>query len=723
VVGRNVNEGNYIATVTKIAEAKRSGLQNKEGGSYSYGLKFTDESGRNTLVRKIGSLEFDRLTPSFPSDDEFSVNLSAKEYAKVRVTGTAPIWATQAQVVMTGETSLGTYMQFVGYAAFLENYNSDGALSPVAPGDLNFEEHIASGRVYNKQKQLGSFRSSILHIFSPLNLPFEPEEGMFIRIASIQNGEIAILKVAAFYGDTIEVFGQIPQIGDDPTKSWFTENINTKLYCEVFTFSEQQEEKFYEIGDRYVIPDTKILNIDQILEGDTHILDDNSLISGSSVLSTRKGVYHDYDLATVDQSDYGSADNWNDPMYSIIESPSPTTKQVHTPQEDLNVSVGTVTSITPDYTKIAWNQGRVFVLQKDNGVDQQPTRISFSDTFIQDSNINGVHNFDSSNRKNIPRELGPITKFLPIGGNVMLAIHERECSSLSIGEGFIKVSDSNFILQKTESVVGDERSLLGGFGTVCPESAVAFEGMGFWYDIYKGSIVRYTGNGLYPVSDYGMKNYFEEKSKELLPYIDEIQIVAGIDPYHKEYIITFPSVDAIAAETWAFNFEENAWNSKYSYIPELYSKLGNKLITFNEGRLFEHHQGSTYNNFYGVQYDRRIVFFANPMSTKTKRALNIHILAREIASDADLEYKVVVIRTPSGQETYLKLKHFERKEQTFYAQIFKDINTTIDTGQIALLDGADLRDKYFEVEINTNLSTEALLHEATMVLVESEYSK
>jgi len=721
VVGRDVNEGNYTATVTKFSDAKRSGLQNKEGGSYSYGLKFTDGSGRNTLVKKIGSLQFDRLTPSFASDEEFSVNLTAKEYARVQVSGTAPIWATHAQVVMTGETSIGTYMQFVGYAAFLDNFNADGAKTPIAPGDPDFEEHVSSGRIYLNQK-LG-FRSDILHIFCPKNLPFEPEEGMFIRLASIANGEIAILKIAAFYGDAIEVFGQIPQVAT-AGQNWDTQNINTKLYCEVFTFSEQSKEQlFYEIGDRYVIPSNQQMNIDDILEGDTHILDDNSLIGGSAPIATRQGVYHDYDLRTVDDSDYGIADNWEDPIFAVIESQTPTSKQVHTAQDDLNVSVSTVTTITPDLTKIAWNQGRAFVLQEDNGVDQQPTRISFSDTFIQDSNINGVHNFDSSNRKNIPRELGPITKFLPIGGNVMLAIHERECSSLSIGEGFIKVGDNNFILQKTESVVGDERSLLGGFGTIFPETAQSFEGMGFFYDIYKGSIVKYTLNGLFPVSDYEMKNYFEQKSKQLIPYIGQINVIAGIDPYHKEYIITFPAIDNIPAETWAFNFVKNRWNSQYPYVPEMYSKLGNKLITFNQGRLYEHHRGATYNNFYGVQYDRKIIFYANPWVTKTKKLLNISIMAKELAKDSDPEYKVMVIRTPSGQETYLKLKHFERKEQTFYAQVLKDINSTADQGRVALLDGADMRDKYFEIEINTNLTTEALLHEVTTVMVESEYSR
>lgn len=727
ILGRDVEEGNYTVSVNRIATAKRPGLQFKERGSYSFGLKFTDNEGRNTLVKKAGDLEFDSLLPTANSGDptEFSVNVSARQYARIIASGTAPNWATKAQIVMTRETSMSTYMQFVGYAAFLSRYDGSDVFGEEPTSSE--VEHISSGRFYQRgDEDAFGFASSITHFLTPPGLPFEPEEGMFIRLIDEVNGEIATLKIAKFFGDAIEVYGTLPEIQDGTYANWAVSPYSTRLLCEVFKPAETQEDLFYEIGHEYDIPSDGTLSIDEIIEGDTHILDDPA-VRGGSVSSLYNGLYSLYNTRFVDFSQGAQEDGWDSfrsLAYAVVESPSPTTKSV---RYDLtgenNITNSEMETIVADYTKISWNQGRSFVLQERNGQDEQPSRVVYSDTFIQDSFTNGLHNFDASNKKSIPRELGPIVKLLPMEGNIMLAIHERETSSLTIGDGFIKVGDDDFILQKTESVVGDERNLRGGFGTIYPESADEYDGQGFFFDIFKGAIVRYTLNGVFPVSNFGMRNYFQQLSQKYFPYRKQIKVVGGIDLYHNEYVITFPSIPGVTdGETWAFNYVENEWNSKYLYESEMFSRLGNRFISFKNGALYEHNANEIHNNFYGVQYNRKITFYANPEVTKTKRALNIHILMDGDLS-IDPELKVVVIRTPQGQESFIKAKHFVKSEGTWYAPFFKDINTVVPDGRVPLVDGRDIRDKLFTIDIETDRTDVALLHEVSIKFVESEYSR
>ena len=175
-------------------------------------------------------------------------------------------------------------------------------------------------------------------------------------------------------------------------------------------------------------------------------------------------------------------------------------------------------------------------------------------------------------------------------------------------------------------------------------------------------------------------------------------------------------------ETWGFNFEKDEWNCKYSYQPDYFSRLGNRFFSFKEGALHEHNVSDTHNNFYGVQYNRKIIFYANPEVTKTKRLLNAHVLMTGDLS-VDPELKVLVVKTPSGQETYLKADFFEKSEGTWYGQMLKDINSDVAAGRIALRDGIDMRDKYFTIEIETDRIDEALLHEVTLIFEESEYSR
>ena len=697
--GLNVNDGSVTATVSKVELSKRSGLQFKENGVYTFGIKFSDTDGRNSLIRKIGSLNFKKYQAN-----QSGINSTLREYARVNVSGTSPSWATRYQIVLSEESNFSTYSQFKGAVLFPLVANPEN-------GEVNFNGIFnLDGYVYFEDKQGNNV--SRIHLMLPYNMPIVPDSDTYIRCIS-NPSYTKTEKIDKFIGDRVEI------VGNFGINNW--SSINTVEVFEIFKLKDTSEEKFYEVGVSNSIPANKVIPpTEVILEGDTHIVNVeqwNPLIFNN--IEDNINYFSDFESSGIDVDSYTLN----------VESPTPTTTQKTESAEELkslaflpeNFQVTLIKSIILDYSKKANHFGRVFALQKDNGEVQEPNKIRFSDTYVQDSSINGLHNFTAVNQKNIPRELSPIVALVPVGNNVMLAVHERAITSLAVGDGFIKTSDANLILTKTEEVIGDDRELQGSLGTIFHGSIQSHEGRAFGFDIFKGAVWQYSVNGLFPISKFGMKSHFKKLAKDYLPYKDQIQIVSGIDNYHSEYLITFPPIGELQGETWGYNYEENTWVS-YDFLPDYYAKVGDKLYAFKNGNLYEHNKTSTYNNFYGEQYERSIVFYANPMVTKNKRLLNVHIIAYDLANDDEL--KVITVRTPSGQETYIRKKWFEKKEGTWYAEVLKDINTpNVTAGRIALRDGQDIRGKYFEVEFKTDLTDKAVLYGIQLVFVESEYSR
>src|SRR5690606_6976988 len=77
-------------------------------------------------------------------------------------------------------------------------------------------------------------------------------------------------------------------------------------------------------------------------------------------------------------------------------------------------------------------------------------------------------------------------------------------------------------------------------------------GQAYWFDVFNGCVVRYGGDGLFAISNYGIKKaarLFAKKFQSLSAEdIEELGsrpfIFGGIDPYHDEYLLGLPNTEA-----------------------------------------------------------------------------------------------------------------------------------------------------------------------------------
>lgn len=187
--------------------------------------------------------------------------------------------------------------------------------------------------------------------------------------------------------------------------------------------------------------------------------------------------------------------------------------------------------------------GRVSVENTDQGQIRRDTLVRFSGKIFPETKINGLSTFDALDSKPLPQENGPIYK-LQLAENVLIAIHQLRWTSIYIEERLITSPDGTEQLSITNEVIGATRTLRGKWGTVNPESVDEHEGNIWAWDLNKGEVIRYSNNGLQPISDYKMSNYFATKSKTYLnlPRIDALKAYGVYDPFFDEYILSFADV-------------------------------------------------------------------------------------------------------------------------------------------------------------------------------------
>lgn len=705
-----------------------SGAFLKKNGTYLVGIFFRDAMGRLSGITAKDYMNGGKLLISE------SVNLNAEPFIlpisfnrdaykiDVTVSGIGPP-NSQYFIALTEEQNYTQYMQVPAHIMW---YSID-----IGDIDTSFPSILAGNaviipeggkRVYLMNRpDTADAPYSYIHLLLPKELTFLPDTDCHVRFAGTEITKIS--KVQEVIDGT--VISIINPLDPASTKIWDTLSNPYKgvPFIEIFKLKTVVDPFFYQVLGPYntdengTLLTTSIQNID----------------ADTWYLPLHQWNFEDYKLHLFEKIN-GEARKRQLTPTLYIECPAPTTKNfqfstiIEKNAKDASPYLQGKRpgdSYTPDLTKSAWSKGWQMVETKAELI-RKPTTIRFSDPYIEGSKVNGLNSFPFDNEYNkIGEDRSPITKLVPVG-DILLAVHERNVTSLYIGQAILKSGENNLEAQ-VDRVIGDDRILHGNYGSYHPESVQVVEGAAFGWDIFKGCVWRYTVEGVLDISQYGMKNYFREKAEIYRSYRDEIKFTACIDRYHKEYIIVFPTItDVIEGETWAFNYKEKAWTHRYSFVPEMIAHLGNKVYGFVDGILHEHNaDDDTYNNFYGEQFERNLRFECNPQPNKNKVWNAIQIAADTLAADDTGTKQVIVLSNDRGQESYVRAKEFEKKEGVYYGPILKDVNTNpslLSAGQIALRDGKDMRSKTITVTISNDDTGIALLQKINIVGQDSEFS-
>jgi hypothetical protein len=318
------------------------------------------------------------------------------------------------------------------------------------------------------------------------------------------------------------------------------------------------------------------------------------------------------------------------------------------------------------YTRWNTDSGRPNFLD-DIGQETRTNEIPYSNVLIEGSKTNGLSTFEALNTKTIPVECGDGIKLqvadkISEQGSIMLALCVNETVSLYLGEAQLLGSTGNAFLAQAADVIGTVNVLQGSYGTMNPESVVLLRGRVFFYCLIKGCFVSYSNNGLFPVSDYGLKrvsHLFSQAYAALT--VDEIEalgsrpfVFGGVDPYHMEVYWSIPATtstppkgyleDYISpdlpviypydiydgrAKVLVYKPNFDRWTAPHSYQTEGFVDIRDFLFSAKNGAMYQHNNNNgtddTYNKWYGESVKPAIGFIINEEVNIVKQYLTLSV--------------------------------------------------------------------------------------------------
>lgn len=318
------------------------------------------------------------------------------------------------------------------------------------------------------------------------------------------------------------------------------------------------------------------------------------------------------------------------------------------------------------------------------GQTNKSTYFRHSSPFIADTEINGLCEFYAGDESTVSIESGEINRLksttrVATDGDVMLAISRNETSSIYIGEARMQTNDNQSFILQTTGVIGEVRTLKGNWGTVHPESVFDINGNVFWYDKIRRSFLRYSTNGIYPISNMNCSDYFEDLSQ-----VSQSRVVTGYHPFYGILFATFSSANgSYTDKTIGFDntSEQGGWLGFFSFSPSFYMDIEGDMYSIVGGSVYRHNS-TTFNSFYGVDYDTivKVVLNDNPLGVNEWTAVALKV-SSNFMSWANSEQSIpsgalsVTLDNEYGQETDILYDEFDIDENKLYADFKKDSNS------------------------------------------------
>ncbi len=228
--------------------------------------------------------------------------------------------------------------------------------------------------------------------------------------------------------------------------------------------------------------------------------------------------------------------------------------------------------------------------------EQRKYGLIYSGLYNSISGVNNLNQFIAAEK---------ITKDInPIYGSIQ-KLHSRDSDLVTLCEDkVLKIlankdavfnADGNPQLTANERVLGQTIPFVGEYGiSKNPESFASEAYRAYFTDKVRGKVMRLSMDGLTPISDHGMKNWFRDNLKF------SNKLIGSYDDKKDEYNITLDNSEDNNPKTVTFKENVKGWVSFKSFIPESAVSCANEYYTFKNGGLWQHHVESVdRNTFYG----------------------------------------------------------------------------------------------------------------------------
>jgi len=262
------------------------------------------------------------------------------------------------------------------------------------------------------------------------------------------------------------------------------------------------------------------------------------------------------------------------------------------------------------------------ILEKEYKEEHRKYGLIYSGIYNSTSGINNLNQFIAAEKitKDINPVYGSIQKLYSrstADGDLITLCEDRVLKILANKDALFN-ADGNTQLTATENVLGQTIPYAGEFGiSKNPESFAAESYRVYFTDKIRGTVMRLSKDGLTPISNYGMKDYFRDNLKL------GSKLTGSYDDKKDEYNINIKG-DNID-KTLTFREDVKGWVSFKSFLPEYAISCANEYYTFKNGKVYLHHANDSRNTFYDQPPHHSsvsVIFNEIPGSVKSFKTIN-----------------------------------------------------------------------------------------------------
>jgi hypothetical protein len=294
-----------------------------------------------------------------------------------------------------------------------------------------------------------------------------------------------------------------------------------------------------------------------------------------------------------------------------------------------------------DYNQITIQNGvkASSVLDSKYEEERRGAGLIHSGIYNSTSGINNLNQFIQAEAitKDLNPRHGSIQKLLNRNTDIV-AVTEDKCFNILSDKDALFNADGSAQLMASNKVFGTAKTFTGDFGTTNPESFAQDNFRAYWVDQTRGKVCRLSMNGVTPISSAGMHDWFADNlqvstttsSKKSIDAVmgsfDEKKQLYNVTIKKKTIVTRGGVYTAPVYDYYTLSYSEMAkgWVSFKSFYPESGLSINNDYYTWKDAELYKHHDNTTRNNFYGVQYDSSVTTILNdqPGSIKSFNTLN-----------------------------------------------------------------------------------------------------
>jgi len=266
----------------------------------------------------------------------------------------------------------------------------------------------------------------------------------------------------------------------------------------------------------------------------------------------------------------------------------------------------------------------------DYGEERRKHGLIYSGIYNSSSGINELNEFNQAEKitKDLNPTYGSIQALKTRDTDVVVFTEDRVLKVLSNKDALFN-ADGNTNIVATDRVLGQAVPFGGDYGiSNNPESLVKDEFRMYFTDRARGAVLRLSRDGITPISNVGMRDWFRDNLK------DSYNLVGTWDNVNGEYNVSihyYPG-QGKTDKTVTFNEVGKGWVSFKSWVADagatvdgMFFTASSQMDAANPAKLYKHYaENASRNNFYGTQYDSSVTVLLNdiPGSVKSFQTLN-----------------------------------------------------------------------------------------------------